>query len=399
MIAYELCLGLQAKKPYLTYLRQPPTLKVTMEWMQAYLSYEGHTVWGMPVVSFIYSIAILLAIIGLRRTLLSRIFNYAQNRIQKTNLGDEGHLSRGLIDAVNRLSIVIGLYCAVYPFPLRTEVNIWLYRIMVVATLIIVYLSISEIIEGSTRALIRSKKIKTKALESFIPLIQKALRLILGLLFILVILSTFGYEAKALIGALGLGSALGGAALAFASKDALSNLLASISLALDRPFVVGDHIGVGGKYEGQVEEVGLRSTLVRTFEKTILTIPNGVLANEVINNYSRRPKRRVRHALGLTYGTTPEQMEALIKALKEVILSEPDVDPDFHLVSFSEFNSSSLDILIQYFTKNVDLLGHHTTLHRVNLAILKTVNAHGLSIAFPTRTLHHVQEPPYPKGD
>lgn len=360
-----------------------------MEWIRGYLSYnEGYTVWGVPVVSFIYSALILFCVLGLKGTLLKKIFSLIRNETKKINLGDDGHILRGIRKGTNRLTLLLGCYCATLPFRFGPTTQLWIHHTVVSLTLLAVYISIAYILKGIASALIQAKGAQNKAMLSFIPLAHKCLLILIGIVCVVSLLSEFGYKATTLISALGLGSALGGAAVAFASKDTIANLLASISLTLSRPFNVGDVIGIGGKYEGRVEEIGLRSTLLRTFEKTLLTIPNSYIANEIVNNFSQRSQRHVRHSIGITYDATPEQIEKLISDLKTLINSDAEVEPESHLIVLEKFGDSSLDILVQYFTKNIDQAGHYYTVHRINIGILNTIAAHELSMAFPTRTIY-----------
>ena len=165
-------------------------------------------------------------------------------------------------------------------------------------------------------------------------------------------------------------------------------VVGSIALALDRPFRVGDWIQVGSVVDGDVEEIGLRSTKVRTWPKTVISIPNAVLANEMINNWSRMPKRRVKQVVGVTYETRPETMEQIVEAIRDVLRTDEGVNQEFILVNWTDFGSSSLDILVYYFTTTTKWLEHMDIRQRINVKIAKVVAAHGSSVAFPTRTLY-----------
>ena len=176
--------------------------------------------------------------------------------------------------------------------------------------------------------------------------------------------------------------------IALAAQDSVGNFIGTISIFTDRPFKVGDWIQVGGKVDGDVEQIGFRSTKVRTWPKTLMSIPNKVLATEIIDNWSRMPKRRVKMTVGVTYSTTPEQMEELLKRIRQLLKDDDGVDQDFSLVRFTEFGASSLDVFLYYFTKSTKWDEHLGVRERVNLNIMRIVNEMGLSIAFPTRSIH-----------
>jgi MscS family membrane protein len=220
--------------------------------------------------------------------------------------------------------------------------------------------------------------------EQFVPMIEKSLRILVLALGVLTILSTLNIDVRSLLAGLG----IGGLAVALAAQDTLGNFFGSIALLVDRPFKVGDWIIVGDKVNGFVESIGFRSTTVRTWPKTLVTIPNKVLSGEVIDNWTRMPKRRVKQTVGVTYETTPEQMEALTEKITELIRNEEGVHQEFIMVRFTDFGDSSLDILLYYFTKSVSWPEHLDVRQRVNIQVMRCLREMGLSIAFPSRMLY-----------
>ncbi len=145
---------------------------------------------------------------------------------------------------------------------------------------------------------------------------------------------------------------------------------------------------MGDAVDGNVEEIGLRSTKVRTWPKTVISIPNAVLANEKINNWSRMPKRRVKQVVGVTYATEPETMEAIVSSIHQLLREDEGVHPEFILVNWTDFGSSSLDILVYYFTRTTQWRDYLEVRQRINVKMAQAIAAHGSSVAFPTRTLH-----------
>jgi len=218
----------------------------------------------------------------------------------------------------------------------------------------------------------------------FVPVIKQSLRLFTVILGILTILASLDVDIMALLGGLG----IGGIAIALAAQDAVGNFIGTLSIFTDRPFKVGDWIIVGDKVDGNVEQIGFRSTKVRTWPKTLMSIPNKVLATEIVDNWSRMPKRRVKMTVGVTYSTTPEQMEELLRRIRELLGTDDGVDQDFFLVRFTDFGASSLDVFLYYFTRSIKWDEHLMVRERVNLKIMGIVREMGLSIAFPTRSIH-----------
>jgi MscS family membrane protein len=200
-----------------------------------------------------------------------------------------------------------------------------------------------------------------------------------------------GYSVSGLLGALG----VGGLAMALAAKDTLANLFGGATILIDRPFRPGDWITLPGA-DGTVEEIGLRSTRIRTFAKTLVSIPNSNLANATVENHSLMPKRRIKFTVGVTYSTTPDQMRTLVQRIEDYLRGNADISQEFLMVKFTAFGPSSLDILVYCFTVTTDWVQHLQARQDVQLAVMDMVDDLGLSIAFPTQTVHLVddQDPP-----
>lgn len=229
----------------------------------------------------------------------------------------------------------------------------------------------------------KADKTSSRLDDQLIPIFQKTVKVFLYILGFIYIIQAFGYSISGVVAGLG----IGGLAVALAAKDTLANLFGSITLITDRPFRVGDWIKVGDD-EGYVEQIGFRSTRIRTFPKTQITIPNSVIANTSINNFSRMPKRRVKMTVGVTYETSADQMEAVVNKIRDLLRDHPEVDPEFLMVNFTDFGGSSLDILVYYFTKSTKWAHYLQVRQEINLSIMRVIEESGLSIAFPSRTVY-----------
>lgn len=225
---------------------------------------------------------------------------------------------------------------------------------------------------------------ESKLDDQLVPMLRKALKITVGVICSVWVIQLLGYSVSSLIAGLG----IGGLAVALALQDALANFFGSVSIYIDRPFVVGDLIRMDGDVEGFVEQIGFRSTRLRTWPGTMVAIPNKMLANAVIDNWTRMPKRRVMHSVGLTYETTADQMEEAVAGIRSIVENDDGVDKEFIVVRFTEFGDSSLNILVFYYTVALDMPGHNETKERINLAIMRLLDEMGLSIAFPTRTVY-----------
>jgi MscS family membrane protein len=228
-----------------------------------------------------------------------------------------------------------------------------------------------------------SSKTESKLDDQIVPLVRKAVKTFLAVLGFILIAQNLGYSVSGLLAGLG----IGGLALAMAAKDTLANLFGSLMILVDRPFHVGDWITFNGG-DGVVEEIGLRSTRVRTFAKTVVSIPNAALANATVENHSLMPKRRIKFTLGVTYDATVAQVESLVANIEAYLHGNPDIDQEFMLVKFTEFNTSSLDLFVYCFTVTTDWTKHLAVRQEVNLKIMHMVEEMGMEIAFPTQTVH-----------
>lgn len=223
--------------------------------------------------------------------------------------------------------------------------------------------------------------------DQLIPFIAKTLKIFLIITFVLVIAQNMGYSISGLLASLG----IGGIAVAMAAKDTIANVFGSIMILIDRPFTIGHWIKTS-EFEGVVEEVGFRSTRIRTFAKTLVVVPNSQLANMVIDNINAMPKRRVKMRIGITYATTATQMRDTIAGIEKILAHHSGVDQEFSLVKFDEFADSSLSIFLYYFTQSTHWNEYLQIRQEVNMQIMELLEELGLEFAFPSRTVYLKQE-------
>jgi MscS family membrane protein len=216
---------------------------------------------------------------------------------------------------------------------------------------------------------------------NFLLTIIRGIILIVGLAAILQI---WGINVGGLIAGLG----VGGLALALAAKDTAANLFGSIALLLDKSIRIGEWIKIDG-IEGVVEDIGMRTTKIRSFQKSLITLPNQMIANSPIENFSRRGIRRIKMTIGLTYDTTSEQMEKVILEIKTMLRNHKGIaQKETMLVSFTSFDDSSLAILIYTFSNTSNWEKYLGIKENVNLKIMKIVEENNTAFAFPSQSLY-----------
>lgn len=228
-----------------------------------------------------------------------------------------------------------------------------------------------------------TSKTENKLDDQLVPLIRKTLRFFVVVMGVILVLQNNGYNVASLIAGLG----IGGLAVALAAKDTLANFFGSITIFADRPFRIGDWIKVGN-VEGTVEEVGFRTTRVRTFYNSLVSVPNSQVATTDIDNYGMRQYRRLKTVLNLTYSTTPEQMEAFVEGLKAIVKANKNFRQDFYEIHFNSFGAHSLDVLVYVFFNVPDWSTELQQRHNFLLEVLRLAKEVGVEFAFPTQTLH-----------
>ena len=233
-------------------------------------------------------------------------------------------------------------------------------------------------------------KLKNKALQTeskvddqLIPFaidIAKVLTIVLGVVMILG--NVFDVNVTALVTGLG----IGGVAFALASKESLENLLGSFTIFFDKPFTVGDTVTLGG-VTGTVEKVGFRSTRIRTFDRSVVTVPNKNIISTELDNLGARPVRRVKFNIGLTYDTSVENIKNIVDDIQKLIDDHPMTNQEGK-VRFLNFGASSLDIMVLYYVDSPDWEVLIDAQQKINFQIIDIVNKYKCEFAYPSTSVY-----------
>lgn len=216
-----------------------------------------------------------------------------------------------------------------------------------------------------------------------IPFISKSIKLIIFIFASSIVLAEWNIDIKMLVTGIG----LGGLAVSLAAKDAAANIIAGITLIVEKSFDIGDYVMVNN-IEGSVEEISFRSTRIRTVNKELITIPNSSIANAPIMNFTKRDMRRMNFIIGVTYDTPREKLDICIDKIKDILKSHDRINKDDIIVVFDKFNDSSLDIMISCYTIGNLLSEHLKIKEEVNFEIMDALENLGVSAAFPSRSLY-----------
>jgi MscS family membrane protein len=209
---------------------------------------------------------------------------------------------------------------------------------------------------------------------------------ILGFLLSVVLLirgmQVLGADLVPLLAGLG----VGGLAVALAARETLTDVFGSLMILADRPYRIGHWVVIGDK-EGTVQSIGLRSTRIRTFYDSVLTIPNSTAVSSVVDNMGMRTYRRVKTRIGIRYDTPPERIEAFLEGIKRIIQTNPTTRKDTFHVVLNDFGPDHLAILLYFFFKVPDWSAELVERQRIFLEIIRLAHALGVQFAFPTQTL------------
>ncbi len=215
--------------------------------------------------------------------------------------------------------------------------------------------------------------------DQLAPFINKTLKAGVVIVGLLLVLQNFGFNVFSIIAGLG----IGGLAIALAAQDTAANVFGSITIILDRPFQVGDLVRVGDT-EGIVEDVGFRSTRIRTGYGSVVSIPNAMMAKEKIDNLGARPARRIRHVLGVTYETPKEKLEEFISRIRYDLKQRAEVVPDDITVSLNNLGDFAIQILVVCHIKVTSLSDELVIQQSILAGILDLAREIKVEFAYPT---------------
>lgn len=228
----------------------------------------------------------------------------------------------------------------------------------------------------------RASLTESKSDDQLVPFIKESIKIVIGMLSLFFILgSIFQVNVASLIAGLG----LGGLAVALAAKESIENLLGSFTIFLDKPFTIGDLVKID-KTTGHVEKIGFRSTRLRTQDKTFVTIPNKKMVDAELENLTLRNHFRVVFSIGLTYEADSGSIKNITEAIRDLLKRDTMLTED-HVVRFTEFNTSSLDILVVYFVKTSDWETYLEIRERINFELLDIIKKSGCSFAYQTQRI------------
>lgn len=223
--------------------------------------------------------------------------------------------------------------------------------------------------------------------DMLVPLMRASLKIFMVFVGVVYVASYLSDDLYGIVAGLSIGSL----AVGFAAKDSIENLFGTVTVLLDKPYQLGDWVTVGD-IDGSVEHVGFRSTKVRTFYNSVITVPNSRFIAVHVDNMGARRYRRIKTTVSLAYGTPPLRIEAFCEAVRELIRKHPYTRKDYYHVYLNGLGASSLEVLLYCFVETPDWSTELREKHRLFIDLLKIAEGLQVEIAFPTQTIHMAGE-------
>jgi MscS family membrane protein len=349
--------------------------------MKDLMEVMNYTILNTPLYKFALAFLLFILFLFMRKIFTLTIVKTAKVLVGKTKTDIDDKILDSLIKPLDFLFIIFGIHIASMVLKIDDKVIIFTKSMMIVAFFWFLFDLVKAFEENILHLF--SKKV-SREIGLFLVKATKVFIITLG---IVAFLQNLGINVSAFIASLG----LGGLAFALAAKDTAANLFGGFAILTDNMFKIGDWIKVGSA-EGIVEDIGMRTTKIRAFDKRIIVVPNATIANSAVENFSRRDRRRIVMRIGLVYSTTPAVMNRILQETRKMLQNHPMIHKEPLFVYFDEFDDSSLSLFFYLFTKTSDWEKYLQIREDINLKIIDIVNKNGSNFAFPSQSVYFENE-------
>ncbi len=308
--------------------------------------------------------------------LIKKIFKFKSNSM-------ENALSESIQKPIKIFLLLTGVYIAIIYFPFSESISIPLYPFVAKLYRISIIALISYAIHSFIGNIpVFSKGFEESKNKTILLFFIRISKIIVIFLAVVIIFKEFNYDISGIVAGLG----LGGLTVALAAQDTASNFFSGMVILFDKPFSIGDWISVG-TMEGVVEEMNFRSCRIRTFDNALISVPNSKLSSDNVTNWTKMDKRKAKITFGLVYSTKKDTLQKVCDEIKENLNQYPEIVKDTIIVWFDNFNSSSLDIVVQYHSLGTSFSSHQLLKEKVLYMIMEVVESHETDFAFDTKTI------------
>ncbi len=343
----------------------------------------GKLYYGNTVKQWLIAAGIIVCTVLLAKLLYWAFGNVVKKITAKTKTRIDDILVDMLEEPVVFSVIIIGVWYGLATLHMSKIVHRWIATGYYFLIIFAIAWSITRVLDSLIEEYLVPLVAKTEGDldDQLLPIVRKGVKFTVWGIAVIIALNNAGYDVGALLAGLG----IGGLAFALAAQDSVANLFGGFTIFVDKPFSIQDRVVVDG-YDGTVEEIGIRSTRLRTLAGRVVTIPNSKISNNVVENISSEPARKVVLVLGLTYDMDEGKISRSLSLLAEIARETEGVDSSKISTAFTGFGDFSLNVqLIYWIEKSADIFAVQTAL---NLKVLKVFAKEGLEMAFPTQEIH-----------
>ena len=344
--------------------------------------------WGRVTSIQVIDIIIAIGIIVFFR-ILSGTFSYMIIRIFKIKSKTAKEIKESaFFKPLKAFFIILGIYLAIVFLKTPLQIN---NQVMDIVTKAVKIISVIEIAVGLansfTSKTILGKKLKkslsSKMDDTVFEFVLKITRVLIYVIAIFLVLAILEINLTGLIAGLG----LGGVIVTLAAQDTAKNLFGGLVIFIDKPFVVGDWIQMDA-YEGTIEDITFRTTRIRTFENALVNIPNAIIADASVTNWSKMEKRRYKTNLCVELNTPLEKLELLKSRIEKMLQERESVYDDSIIVRFDQITENGINILIYTYTNSVDYASYLKEVEDINIKIMKILKEENIELAYDTKTVY-----------
>jgi MscS family membrane protein len=316
------------------------------------------------------------------------IFKYPINYLRKISNKTKNKISNIIFNAIiiplKLISISLAFYLSISLISFDDNIKTTLDKIFHSFVIFSIFYFLFRLSSNINNILISSSLVvNSKVEKSIFMLLEKSLRIFIIVLFFVITLQEWGYDIGAFLASIG----LGGIAFAMAAKDTIANFFGSLVIISDKTYSVGDWIKMD-EMEGVVEEIGIRSTKVRSFSNTLLIVPNSSVATQAIENFSKMEKRRIKLNISLIYETTNENIKLIKQDVLELLKNHTEIHQELILVNFDNFGDSGLNLLCYFFTTTTQWREYLDLREEMHFKIRDIIISYKSDFAYPSQTIY-----------
>jgi len=352
-----------------------------MHYLHNFIDFLNIRILSLPFYKIFISFFILFAFLVFRKAFTIYILKFFRRLTRKTKTDIDDKFFKAVKEPLKFLFIVGGIYFFLFFLEIKGEILNHILKALLIFDVFWALFNSVNMFEDKVYHLIGKYGRASREMASFIVKITKVLIISLG---IIALLQEFGINVTGFLASLG----LGGLAFALAAKDTAANIFGGVAILTDNIFKIGEWVKIG-EAEGTVEDIGMRTTKIRAFDKRLIIVPNSIIANSNVENFSRREKRRIVMRIGLIYNTPVEVIKEVVEEIRNMLINHPEIAKDESLlIYFDEYEDSSLSIFCYFFTNTAVWKEYLRIKEDINLKIKQIIEKYPTDFAFPSNSIY-----------